>query len=302
MSILMYQAQAVVPKSDALVQLHNVTTSEMNAIVSPMVGSLVFNTDDKEVYERDATHWKRMVTLGNDTHLTSGSCMKVTGAGTASNPYVATRTVPGKTKATAGTTCKTLYDTGCAVESGTYWINPDGGSTSNAFEVYCSLDGDGRRGGWTAVQYTANLPLANHGTGTDQRRWLTNNFSLALTTAQIDAIRAASTEARQRVRIDCRYATMHRDASNITAGFTTAVGFRFHHGDETVFAKQSYEPTDIIVTTDYCALDDGTANKSIFDITDMRIPVINISTLDNGESKERFGSSLTKMKFSAWFR
>lgn len=138
-----------VPLSDELVVLHNVTTGEMNAIISPTLGSLVFNTDDKEIYERNATAWHKFSSDGSETKVLSGACVDITGQGTTANPYVATKSTPGKTQATAGLVCKQLYDTGCAMSSGMYWINPDGGSTANAFEVYCDMTT--QAGGWTRV-------------------------------------------------------------------------------------------------------------------------------------------------------
>ena len=37
------------PLSDELVVLHNVNTTDMNGISAPIEGSLIFNTDDKEI-------------------------------------------------------------------------------------------------------------------------------------------------------------------------------------------------------------------------------------------------------------
>ena len=45
--------------------------------------------------------------------------------------------------------CKDLKNKTPSVSSGVYWIDPDGGSHGNAFEVYCDQQTDG--GGWTLV-------------------------------------------------------------------------------------------------------------------------------------------------------
>ena len=137
------------PLSDELVVLHSATTAEMNAIVSPTQGSLIFNTDNSEVYERNATAWRRISSDGSETKIVGGNCMDVTGMGTTLNPYAINFIIPGKTQATAGTTCKQLIDTGCATVDGMYWIDPNGGSTSDAFQVHCNMTSDG--GGWTLV-------------------------------------------------------------------------------------------------------------------------------------------------------
>lgn len=145
MLILLYAA----PQNDELVVLHSVTTSEMNAIASPTIGSLVFNTDDENIYERNNTDWKKISTDGSETKIVAGNCMEISGSGTNSNPYIIDYKIPGKTQATAGTTCKQLLDTNCNVEDGIYWIDLDGGSSANAFQVYCNMTADG--GGWTLV-------------------------------------------------------------------------------------------------------------------------------------------------------
>jgi len=293
--LLLCQAEAVTPSSDILVKLHSVTTSEMNAIVSPVTGSLVFNTDDKEVYERNATDWKRMISDGSETHMVSGSCIDITGVGTSANPYVATRSTPGKSQAKAAESCKALYDTGCAMTSGTYWINPTGGSTANAYEAYCDMVTEG--GGWTKVAYDSDLPHQNRWTGGDALRWLPNNFTFVFSGVQIDDIRSVSTEARQRYEGSCQ-GVIHYLYS--TSTYSSAFGFRFHHGDETTAGNQHYSSTDILVTNDGCKANDSTMRSSIFEIRDMRLPIINVRSSDSGNSSEKFGSPLTNNP--VWFR
>ena len=43
--------------------------------------------------------------------------------------------------------CKVLKEKSPNAVSGVYWIDPDGSSRSNAFQVYCDQQIDG--GGWT---------------------------------------------------------------------------------------------------------------------------------------------------------
>jgi len=289
------QVKAITPSSDTLVQLHNVTTSEMNAIISAVKGSLIFNSDDKEVYERNTTNWKKMTSNGDETHIVSGSCIDITGTGTSLNPYVATRSTPGKSQAKAGKSCKTLYDTGCAMTSGTYWINPDGASTDNAFEVYCDMTTEG--GGWTKVAYASDLPHQNRWTSGDAKRWLSSNFIFVFSRVQIDDIRSVSTEARQHYEGSCQ-GVIHYLYS--TSTYSSAFGFRFHHEDETVSGKQDYSSTDILVTSDGCTANDSTVRSSIFEIRDIRLPIINVRSSDNGNSDEKFGSPLTNNP--VWFR
>lgn len=284
------------PLSDELVVLHNASTTEMNAITSPAQGSLIFNSDDKEIYEYNSTQWNRISSIGSETKVLSGDCIDITGVGTIANPYIATRSTPGKTQATAGLVCKQLFDTGCAMTNGMYWINPDGGSTANAFEVYCDMTTQG--GGWTKIEYASDLAHINRWTSGDSRKWVPSNFTLILSDTQINDIRTVSTEGRQHYVGSCTHVIhyFYNDGSD----YGDAFGFRFHNGDETVVGKQSYEPENFIVTKDECALNDSTQRESIFEINDIRIPIINVKSKDSGNSGELFGSPLTNNP--AWFR
>ena len=55
------------PLSDELVVLHGATTAEMNTIASPIKGSLIFNTDDNELYEHNTTAWHKISSDGRET-------------------------------------------------------------------------------------------------------------------------------------------------------------------------------------------------------------------------------------------
>jgi len=283
------------PSSDELVVLHTKTTAEMNTIGSVVEGSLIFNSDDNELYEHNATQWHKIKSNGSETKIVAGSCTEITGAGTSSNPYIVKNKISAKTQATAGTTCKQILDIGCPVPSGMYWINPDGGSTANAFEVYCDMTTDG--GGWTKIEYAADLPHINRWSSGDARRWLPANLSLVLTDTQINNIRAVSTEGKQRYRGTCDGVIHYRYKTN---NYAYSFGFRFHNGDETAFGQQTYPNTNITFSQDGCYINNSSASDTVFEIKDIRVPVINVYSRDSGNPSEQFGSKLTENP--AWLR
>jgi len=286
---------ATAPKSDELLMLHNVTQGEMNSITSPIEGSLVFNSSDEETYERNNTDWDRITSDGSETKITAGACTKVTGRGTSTDPYVIKNNPPSKTQTTAGSTCKQILDIGCPVTSGIYWINPDGGSTSNAFEVYCDMTTDG--GGWTQIAYESDLAHINRWTSGDARRWLPSNLSLVLSNTQINNIRAVSTEGKQTYRGTCDGVITYLYG---TTNYTYSFGFRFHNGDETAYGQSTYPDTNIAFLQDGCYTNSSKSADTAFLIRDIRVPIINVYSRDSGNSSEKFGSPLTKNP--AWLR
>lgn len=73
--------------TDELMQIHNVTSTEMNNITNPQAGSLVYNTTEDTLYFYTGTVWKRLRATGSETIINAGSSTTVTGNGTSSVPY-----------------------------------------------------------------------------------------------------------------------------------------------------------------------------------------------------------------------
>jgi hypothetical protein len=138
------------PLSDELVVLHNANATEMNAIASPIQGSLVFNTDDKEVYERNATAWNRISSDGSETKIIANNGIKITGSGTVADPYQVSIATPYDCASGAQT-----FSSCSAVTSNTdgeYCIDHDGVGGDSPYIVYCDMTTDS--GGWSRVVRT----------------------------------------------------------------------------------------------------------------------------------------------------
>ena len=73
--------------ADELLEVHKVTTTEMNNINTPQAGSLVYNTTENTLFFYTGTVWKRLRSTGGETILNAGSGMVVSGNGTNASPY-----------------------------------------------------------------------------------------------------------------------------------------------------------------------------------------------------------------------
>jgi len=138
------------PLSDELIVLHNANTIEINAIASPIKGSLIFNTDDNEVYERNSTAWNKISANGSETKMVAGNGITLTGSGTTADPYQISITTPYDCASGAQTFSS------CSVVApnidGAYCIDHDGAGGSAPYEIYCDMTTDG--GGWHRVVRT----------------------------------------------------------------------------------------------------------------------------------------------------
>ena len=206
----------------------------------------------------------------------------------------------GSSASAPATSCKALLALAPNTPDGTYWLDPDGDAGVSPFEAFCDMTTDG--GGWTRIDYAADLPYANHFEGADAWQWLPADFTFVLADAQIEALQAISTEGKQSYVGQCNGVLHYYRPEDGTYQF--AFGFRLFDGTETPSGQQSYAPFFVTVNPDGCAANGGEAGAldkaTVFHIEDARVPIRNVRSRDNGGSDELFGSPLTNNP--AWLR
>jgi len=74
--------------ADELMQVHKVTSIEMNSITTPQAGSLIYNTTENSIFFYTGTVWKKMRGNGSETIIHAGENITVEGNGTVPSAYV----------------------------------------------------------------------------------------------------------------------------------------------------------------------------------------------------------------------
>ena len=146
-------------------------------------------------------------------------------------------------------------------------------------------------GGWTKIEYSEDLEFKQHFSGGDIRRYLNEYFKLKLTKQRILDIQNISNEGKQLYIGDCSGVVHYYNTPYNFYG--EIFGFKFLNEEETNFGEQIYN-TDIKVLQDDCKHNDDVNRQTIFEINDLRVPIINVKSRDNGDPREKFGSLLTE--------
>lgn len=186
--------------------------------------------------------------------------------------------------------CKDILDNLPDSEDGIYNIDPDGVGELDSFSVYCDMT----NGGWTKIEFSGDLPHANRWSS-DAWRWLPFTFQTVLSTEQIQAVQAVSTEGKQIYDGTCQ-GVLHWEYGS--GNYAYAFGFKFLNGENTNYGTNNLG-VDFTVIEDECKANDSILRHTIWEIRDVRVPIINVYSRDNG-ANELFGSALTQNP--AWLK
>jgi len=74
--------------ADEILKVHKVTTTEMNNILTPQTGTVVFNTTEHTLFFYNGIIWKRLRATGTETIINAGNNIVITGNGSNSTPYI----------------------------------------------------------------------------------------------------------------------------------------------------------------------------------------------------------------------
>lgn len=191
-------------------------------------------------------------------------------------------------------TCNSLLQSGLSSGNGSYKIIPMG---DNWLDVYCDMETDG--GWWTEIPYISDLEYKQHFSGGDVRRYLPDDFELWYSSEAIQAIQSHSSEGRQKYIGVCQGVIHYKfDGGGM---YDFSFNFKFLNGETTTYSSTWIYDTDIRIWEDECSDNDkNSVQETIFEIYDIRLPLLNVESRDNGNGNEKFGSELSKNP--AWLR
>eukprot|EP00055_Hartaetosiga_balthica_P015142 m.87628 g.87628 ORF g.87628 m.87628 type:complete len:934 (+) comp8791_c2_seq1:52-2853(+) len=222
----------------------------------------------------------------------------------------------GSSAAHAGRTCSHIKKEFSSSPDGYYFIDPNRGETTDAFQVYCDMSG----GGWTHIQPTrATIPKGTHSSGGDAFKWTSEigfDLNYKISSSQLQALQAFSTRARQDLLFLChgviayRYAPIYSDSnihSNTALRFRTQInndGYFWSSGELNPLSSSGYPNYLYTVKSDGCIVNDAAwrSTDMLFDTSNaFALPFLDMAVQDHGDAGEYWGAQFSDVQFLTAF-
>lgn len=188
-------------------------------------------------------------------------------------------------------TCRHLALAHPHFTSGLYWVDPNGGSTTDAIQVYCNFETKA-----TCVQPSpAVYDVDTYYTGKRKNVWFSDmkdasTFSYKSDNSQLMYLQLLSTTATQSLTYTCSNTVAFTDA---TTGMTDkALKFLSHN-------YHTLDHTSYTVSLDECTTRPE-SGKTVFDFsTELTetLPIEDLSTSDLSENSQSFGVEIGQVCF-----
>jgi len=186
-------------------------------------------------------------------------------------------------------TCRDLALLHPEFESGTYWIDPNQGSTKDAIEVFCDIPNHQT----CVMPKPATIAKTAWSTASAGNTWFSDNngakFDYKIDERQLKSLQLLSSEATQTLTYNCR----NSNAQN--AHFMSKKTERMAEDDEPVLIRPAS------LADDECQYMQSKWASTILEFRTKRtdtLPVIDVAPHDDGSSNQGFGLEIGQVCFS----
>jgi hypothetical protein len=193
--------------------------------------------------------------------------------------------------------CRELFEGNPDLKSGTYWVDPDGGSKLNAIQVTCRKEAQSTCISPSKDQFNTRPYNSRQ---TDQPTFVASllgldQFEYQTETSQLNFLRLHSDRAVQQLTYRCRNSVAVEDSQ----GRRNKSVILYTAGDKEYTATDGFYQYTVI--QDDCKYSKSSEAKTVIEVdTKMatHLPVIDIGVSDFGSSDKAFGLEIGEVCFS----